>query len=607
MKLKHKGIILVLLPVAFEFVFVGALFYLLHQSQLEVNRAEKAREVIKHLNRIHRQLFVCIGGITPYAGAAELPNPVRNRLARRMLQDEFVHLRRCVRDDAVMTATVDEMERSMVEVETLSAEIKENLSMSGIAKVKNTLKRCRGLLDDLIVQLDVFSKQTEMIEEDSPLRQQDNRHQITLLLIAGFVANLAIAVGLAFYFNRGTVARLSIVLDNAQRLADGRPLHKPLTGDDEISGLDKVFLEMVKNLNDLASRERALLENAADVICSVDEQGTIADISPACTKVWSYEVEELVLKPLIAIVTAEDVAVTEEQFSAVRTSHAGRTFENRVLRKDGLLVDMLWSIKWSPVDNAFFCVAHDNTDRKTVERMKQEFVAMLSHDLRSPLNSVQAFFTMVQAKVYGSLNEKGMAKAAGLEATVSWLIEIISDLLDIDKIEAGQSDLNLVAVSLRRVVERASEALSDLAEDGKVRLVMPAGDAIVSIDEDSFMRVVTNLLSNAIKFSPEDSQVEVEILPSEEFVELRVVDHGSGIAPENQEAVFERFRQLSDAKPHKRRSSGLGLAVSKAIIEQHRGSIGLISKLGDGCIFWVRLSCIQAVPHRNDASVRNRR
>jgi len=442
-----------------------------------------------------------------------------------------------------------------------------------------------GLLD----HSDQIRQQTEKIENESPERQAELREYMKIWLSIGLTLNVVLAVGLAFYFNKVTAARLGVVVDNTRRLAGGMPLNQPLRGDDEFARLDKVFNNMARDLKSMAQKERALLVHAVDVICSLDGDGTISDVSPACEKVWGYTVDELLSKRLMSIVIPEDADATLEEISQLKKTNSNSNFENRVKRKDGSIVDMLWSLNWSPEQKTFFCVAHDNTERKNAERMKQEFVAMLSHDLRSPLNSVQAFFTMLREKVYGSLNEKGMDRASSLEGTVSWLIEMISDLLDIDKIEAGLFDLDLKEVSLSSVVERSNEALSNLAEEGKVEIVLPKNDAKVRIDDDMFMRVVTNLLSNAIKYSPKKSKVEVEIGEADEYVELKVIDHGRGIALENQETVFERFKQIKESDTKQQRSSGLGLAVSKAIVEQHKGTIGVTSTPGEGSTFWVRL------------------
>ncbi len=578
-----------LVPVAFEFVFVGTLFVMMHQAELEVARAEKAREVITHLNRIQRHILVWVAGLSPYAALSGTPGPARARLAASQVKDEFKRLRKCVKDDPTQLESVEKMEKSWDDGVKISVSIKDAWSMYSLFNSNSGLERGRGLMSGLLDHSDQIRQQTEKIENESPERQAELREYMKIWLSIGLTLNVVLAVGLAFYFNKVTAARLGVVVDNTRRLAGGMPLNQPLRGDDEFARLDKVFNNMARDLKSMAQKERALLVHAVDVICSLDGDGTISDVSPACEKVWGYTVDELLSKRLMSIVIPEDADATLEEISQLKKTNSNSNFENRVKRKDGSIVDMLWSLNWSPEQKTFFCVAHDNTERKNAERMKQEFVAMLSHDLRSPLNSVQAFFTMLREKVYGSLNEKGMDRASSLEGTVSWLIEMISDLLDIDKIEAGLFDLDLKEVSLSSVVERSNEALSNLAEEGKVEIVLPKNDAKVRIDDDMFMRVVTNLLSNAIKYSPKKSKVEVEIGEADEYVELKVIDHGRGIALENQETVFERFKQIKESDTKQQRSSGLGLAVSKAIVEQHKGTIGVTSTPGEGSTFWVRL------------------
>ncbi len=581
-----------MVPVAFEFVFVGTLFSLMQQAELEVARAEKAREVITHLNRIQRHILVWVAGLSPYAALSGTPGPAKARLAAENVKNEFKRLRRVVKDDPQQLESVNRMEKSWDDGVQISVSIKDAWSMYSLFNSNSGLERGRGLMSGLLEHSDEIRDQTEKIESESPERQAELREYMKIWLSIGLTINVSLAVWLAFYFNRVTASRLGVVVDNTRRLAGGLPLNEPLRGDDEFARLDHTFNSMARDLNVLAQKERALLVNAVDVICSLDEDGTISDVSPACEKVWGYQVDELLSKRLMSIVFPEDAEATLEQISILKKTRSDSNFENRIIRKDGSVVDMLWSLNWSPEKRTFFCVAHDNTERKNAERMKQDFVAMLSHDLRSPLNSVQAFFTMLREKVYGGLNEKGMNRAASLEGTVGWLIEMISDLLDIDKIEAGLFDLNLKEVSLSEVVDKSSEALSNLADEEKVEIVLPKNDAKVRIDSDMFMRVVTNLLSNAIKYSPKNSIVEVEIEQADGYVELKVIDHGQGIAAENQEAVFERFKQIKEDDHKKRRSSGLGLAVSKAIVEQHKGTIGVASHPGEGSTFWVRLPSV---------------
>ncbi len=596
MKLSQKGIILVLVPVAFECVFVGSLFYMLSEAQQQLTLATKAHRISSHLNKIQRLQMVIAGGLPVYLNSVELHGPQKNRLTNERIKEEFVRLKESTKDDPALLDSAEKMERSLSESMAITANLKSAWALIDRVRTAKVKNKGKGLTDDLTHEIESMWNQVDKIERESPIRLAENRQHTKILLLLGLGINVSLAIGLAFYFNRDTVSRLSRVMDNARSLAEGRPLNSPLSGSDEIAMLDRAFAKMAMTRDEFAEKERALLIHAADVICSLDADGIITDVSPACRKIWGFEPLELLSLRLQEIVFPEDISSTTEHIEQAKKLTES-SFENRIKRKDGGLVDMLWSVKWSPADSSFFCVAHDNTERKSAERMKADFVAMLSHDLRSPLNSVQAFFTMVGDKVYGALSDKGMAKVAMLESTVSWLIELISNLLDIDKIEAGLAELELRQVSIKELVGKAHAALEALAEKRNVLVELPDIDATINADSDMFLRVITNLLSNAIKFAPENSRVKVEIENVDGFVEMRIVDAGKGIAPENQQAIFERFRQVRGEGDNKTRSSGLGLAVAKVIVEQHKGTIGVRSALGQGSTFWVRLPAVARSAH----------
>lgn len=627
MKLLHKGIVLVLVPVAFECVFVGSLFYMLRQSELEFNLAEHARQVSMHLNRIERLLMAITGGLPVLQNGAEIHGPERYRIFKSRIDEEFLRLKMSVKDDPELIACAGKIEESLNETMFMMEGVKNVWTLMDKVKSSSQFRKTKGLLDDVTDQMDLMMVQMQKIEGESPRRQAENRAVIKELLMLGLLVNILMAVVLAFQFNKDTVSRLSIVMENARNFAEGKALGLRLTGNDEIAALDRAFSVMAANLNDLSKREKALLSNAADVICSLDDGGIITEVSPACEKVWGYEASEILSMRLLNLVVPEDAEMTMQYIESSKATNTESSFENRITRKDASVVDMLWSLKWSPEEHTFFCVAHDNTERKAAEHMKQDFVSMLSHDLRSPLSSVQAFFALVDRHVYGSLNEKGMTKVKSLETTISWLIELIGDLLDINRIEAGLSDLDLKVVSLKNIVVKADEALDALAGQEEILTHLPAQDADVRVDRSMFSRVVTNLLSNAIEFAPRHSEVRIEIEKLGDWVELRVIDQGKGIAPEQQEAIFEKFRQVRQMRQvrdkdatqpfpstadhlvgeeanlptltdqpsgeKKRRSSGLGLAVSKAIVQQHRGTIGVRSVPGEGSTFWVRLPSVE--------------
>jgi len=224
--------------------------------------------------------------------------------------------------------------------------------------------------------------------------------------------------------------------------------------------------------------------------------------------------------------------------------------------------------------------------REEIERVKQEFVSMISHDLRTPLTSIQVFVSMLAKGMYGDVGEKIKDKAAMADRNASRLIRLINDLLDIEKMEAGQLALACEDVPVSSIVERSLESVRDFADKNKVVLEgTTCGDMLVRADADRIVQVLVNLLSNAIKFSPQGETVTVAVDDGETLLTVKVIDHGRGVPQNLQDSIFERFKQVEAKDATEKKGTGLGLAICKAIVEQHGGTIGLESQEGKGSVF----------------------
>jgi signal transduction histidine kinase len=224
-------------------------------------------------------------------------------------------------------------------------------------------------------------------------------------------------------------------------------------------------------------------------------------------------------------------------------------------------------------------------------RRKQELVSMVSHDLRTPLTSVQASLTLLSEGVLGSLPMRAMKEVTNAENNTSRLINLINDLLDIEKMEAGQLALECKRIPVDLIFERSYESVKAFAEKQKVNIKVEENDLFVYADGDRLIQVMVNLLSNSIKFSPEESTVTLQAVQREnKMVELQVIDQGRGIPESFRKHMFQRFQQvdqIGDAK--KKKGTGLGLAICKNLVELHGGEIGVDSEEGKGSKFWFRI------------------
>lgn len=236
-------------------------------------------------------------------------------------------------------------------------------------------------------------------------------------------------------------------------------------------------------------------------------------------------------------------------------------------------------------------VVADVTARQEVERLKQEFVSLISHDLRTPLTSIQCFLNLIVDGVFDANMAAVKEMAKEVETETSRLINMINSLLDIDKMEAGRLELCLESVPLQSIVTQAVRSVALLAHRRNVPIqVGPIdGELQVRADINYAIQVVVNLLSNAIKFSPSGSPIEVAVEVTEWSVKLTVTDSGPGIPKEFQERLFNRFEQARASDSRIKGGSGLGLAISKAIVDLHGGSIGMHGEEGQGSTFWFTL------------------
>jgi signal transduction histidine kinase len=311
------------------------------------------------------------------------------------------------------------------------------------------------------------------------------------------------------------------------------------------------------------------------------------------TLIWIGIVFNLLLVLALALVAGIERNIRSRLMVLVENTH-------RLAKQQPLLPPVGGTDEIAHLDKVFTDMAQAleeaRKQREEIERLKQEFVSMISHDLRTPLTSIQVFVSMLAKGMYGDIGDKIKDKASMADRNASRLIRLINDLLDMEKMEAGQLALACEEVPLGSIVERSLESVRDFADKNKVTLEGTTGSAeLVNVDADRIVQVLVNLLSNAIKFSPAGAAVTVSVEDGERWMTVKVIDRGRGVPQHLQTSIFERFKQVEAKDATEKKGTGLGLAICKAIVEQHGGTIGLESTEGKGSIFHFTLPKAQTV------------
>jgi signal transduction histidine kinase len=235
-------------------------------------------------------------------------------------------------------------------------------------------------------------------------------------------------------------------------------------------------------------------------------------------------------------------------------------------------------------------VFHNMADAlRAAEQTKREFVQMISHDLRTPLTAILGTFELLASGAYGKLTERGSTRVKDAERESERLISLINELLDIDKLESGNMQLILDECEIQNIFRRATEAVTVIAENRKIKLEITEANPAVNADEDRVVQIMINLLGNAVKYSPEGETIKIDAVEDNGFVRVDVIDHGPGIPKKDKRLIFERFKQIEGEEYKRSGSSGLGLAICKALVESHGGTIGVDSEVGQGSRFWFTL------------------
>jgi PAS domain S-box-containing protein len=361
-------------------------------------------------------------------------------------------------------------------------------------------------------------------------------------------------------------------------------------------------------LRESKSRAQAIFESAVDGVITFNEDRLIETVNPAAEAIFGYDAEELKGTHIhhLMLLAPSDHAMVNGGLAARDDIDLGNTNLRLVTgwRKSGAAFPVELTV--SPVklrDRMIYTgIIRDVTERTKLDRMQREFVSVVSHELRTPLTAIQGSLALLNNGVAGPLPPRASAMAAiGLQNSTR-LLRLIDDILDMEKIESGTLDFEFEPISVQELIEDAVEANRAFVEryDASIEIVKPdQPDITVQGDYGRLLQVLANLFSNAAKYSPSGGTVTVGAKLEGETVRIFVADNGPGLPENFHSRIFQKFAQADSSDTRQKGGTGLGLSIAKAIVENHRGSIGFQTAPGAGTTFYFTLpvsAAAKAIP-----------
>ena len=380
---------------------------------------------------------------------------------------------------------------------------------------------------------------------------------------------------------------------------------------------------MVEYLLDPSADRRAAMNAATndliDAINAIEITGGDADSALAKGVMAVHDDYVAVSARLVAAVDAGDAAeglrvelaeadplfdamtARIETAAEVRASAALATFAELQATARWILVEspvvfmiafgLLFGL-WRILERAHQATRETYREIEQLSKLRSEFVSIVSHEFRTPLTGIQGFSEMMRDE---SLSMPEMREFAGdINKDARRLARLITDMLDLDRMESGRMTLNSEPVDLNRIVSETATQFRLSAADHPIKLDLDASLHAMLGDPDRLTQVVTNLVSNAIKYSPAGGAVELRTARTGSTVTLTVADHGIGIAPEELEKIFDRYARIDTTQTRTIQGTGLGLPIVRQIVHLSEGTVWATSELGRGSVFHVRLPLVEA-------------
>jgi PAS domain S-box-containing protein len=351
---------------------------------------------------------------------------------------------------------------------------------------------------------------------------------------------------------------------------------------------------LAAQINDLLSRRnRAILDSAGEGIFGLDRKGIATFINPAAARMLGWTVDELLGQDLHQRIHPNSPTLGPEEACDVCRGAADLSLlvdrSTEFCKKDGSSISVDYTAQSIASEDGapagVVVTFRDASERRAIERMKDEFVSTVSHELRTPLTSIRGALGILSSDQIDRASDKYQRMLTIATSNADRLVRLTNDILDLERIGSGKTVLACTFVEAHAVMRQTVEGIQAMADKAGVRLQVEPADASVWVDTDRIIQTLTNLVSNAIKFSPREATVRLTASMTSGHCLFRVSDQGRGIPADQLETIFERFQQVDASDSRDKGGTGLGLAICRSIVQSHGGEIWAESSLGSGSTF----------------------
>ncbi|WP_448701647.1 ATP-binding protein [Mucilaginibacter sp. AW1-3] len=358
-----------------------------------------------------------------------------------------------------------------------------------------------------------------------------------------------------------------------------------------IVGLSAALRRTVKKMHQRDMLFKALVEKSTEGITMHNAEGVRIYCSPSVEAILGYTLDELARHQPWELSHESEVLYAKEQFYRL-ASHPGKTviMLHRVKHKNGKwiwLESRLTNLLHEPMVNAIISNFTDVTDRVNLEKQREDFIGVASHELKTPLTSLKAFTQVLENRFRGSTDTSSHEIITKIDHQVNRIVRMINDMLDVSSLQAGAVNFNIAKFDLNDLVVEISQSLQHTTKKHRIDVNLDPVAAVPG-DRERIGQVVNNFITNAIKYSPDESVISITSKVEEEQVTISVQDYGIGIPKDEQKSIFEKFYRVGNSQKAFQ-GLGLGLFICYQIIELHKGKIGVISEPGKGSTFWFSL------------------